>query len=145
MEVVDILDIDGNQWEIRDAKARNDIETIKQSMTVEKMQNIKITLNNGYSADTADIRNVQKYGKLYMGLFFIDNLSGKNIGTNEIANFGKANISLNIGVYAVGIEYFSSKPVRSSITRTGVLALQESAGITNGNNRIRIPITWIEA
>ena len=145
MEVVDILDIDGNQWEIRDAKARNDIETIKQSMTVEEVPIIEITLNDGYSATKKQIRNVQKYGKLYMGLLFIDNLSGKNIGTNEIANFGKVNISLNMGVYAVGIEYFSSKPVRSSITRTGVLALQESAGVTDGDNRIRIPITWIEA
>lgn len=145
MEVVDTLDIDGNQWEIRDKQARNDIAVIKQLMTPTEMPGIEITLNNGYSAAVKEIRYVQKYGKLYMGLLFIDNLSGKNIGTNDVADFGKANISLITGTYAMGIEYLSSMPIRSSITKTGLFALQESAGITSGNNRIRVPITWIEA
>lgn len=139
-----IIDIGGTQWNVKDKEARNGIEAIKQLMTPKEMPKIEITLNNGYSATEKEIRNVQKYGKLYMGLLFIDNLSGKNIGTNEIANFGKANISLITGTYAMGIEYLNSMPVRSSITRTGVLALQESAGITDGNNRLRFPIIWIE-
>lgn len=145
MEVVDTLDIDGNQWEIRDKQARNDIAVIKQLMTPTEMPDIEITLNNGYSATLKRIQSVQKYGKLYMGILYIDNLSGKNIGTNDVANFGKANISLIIDTYAIGIEYLSSMPIRSSITKTGIFALQESAGITSGNNRIRVPITWIEA
>ena len=140
-----IINIGGVQWNVKDTQARNDIETIKQSMTVETIPSIEITLNNGYSATIKEISHVQRYGKLYMGLLFIDDLSGENIGTNEVANFGKANINLNIGVYAVGIEYFSSMPVRSSITKNGVLALQESMGITNGDNRLRIPMIWIEA
>lgn len=144
MEVVNTLDIDGTQWEIQDVKARNDIETIKQSMTPKEMPKIEITLNNGYSATIKEIRDVQKYGKLYMGLLFIDNLSGKNIGTIDIANFGKANINLIADTYAIGIEYLSSSPVRSSITKTGVFQLQESVGVTDGNNHLRIPIIWIE-
>ena len=140
-----IIDIGGTQWNVKDKQARNDIETIKQLMTPEEMPKIEITLNDGYTATEKEIRNIQKYGKLYMGLLFIDNLSGENIGTNEIANFGKANINLITGTYAVGIEYLSSIPVRSSITRAGVLALQESKGVTDGNNRLRIPVIWIEA
>ena len=145
MEVVNTLDIDGTQWEIQDVKARNDIEAIKQLMTPEVMPNIEITLNNGYSATEKRISHIQKYGKLCMGLMFIDNLLGENIGTNEVASFGKINISLNEGVYSIGIEYFSSMPVRASIGKTGNLALQESKGVTNGDNRLRIPIIWIEA
>lgn len=140
-----IIDIGGTQWNVKDKEARNNIEAIKQLMTPEKMPNIEITLNNGYSAEQKRISNVQRYGKLYMGLLFIDNLSGENIGTNEVASFGKANMSLNAGVYSMGIEYFSSMPVRVSIGKTGNLALQESKGMTNGDNRIRIPIIWIEA
>lgn len=139
-----IIDIGGTQWNVKDTQARNDIEAIKQSMTVEALPNIEITLNNGYSAAIKDIRNIQRYGKLYMGLLFVDNLSGTNIGTNDVANFGQTNLSLKVVTYAMGIEYFSSKPVRSSITENGVLTLQESAGITNGDNRLRIPIIWIE-
>ena len=139
-----IIDIGGTQWNVKDKQARNDIEVLKQLMTVEELPKIEITLNDGYSAVANEIRNVQRYGKLYMGLLFIDNLSGVNVGTNEIAKFGKANISLVMGTYAMGIEYFSSKPVRSSITKTGVLALQESAGVIDGDNRLRIPVIWIE-
>ena len=139
-----IIDIKGVQWNIKDKQARNDIEVLKQLMTAEQMPSIEITLNNGYSAATKEIRFIQRYGKLYMGLMFIDNLSGVNVGTNDVASFGKANISLVTGTYAMGIEYFSSKPVRSSITKTGDLALQESAGVTDGDNRLRIPVIWIE-
>lgn len=145
MEVAHTLDIGGSQWELKDVVARNNIEAIKQLMTPEVMSSIEITLNNGYSAVKKIITNVQKYGKLCMGLLYIDHLSGENIGTNEVANFGKANMSLNASVYSMGIEYFSSMPVRLSIDKTGNLALQESKGVTNGDNHIRIPIIWIEA
>ena len=144
MEVVNTLDIDGTQWELQDVKARSDIEAIKQLMTPKVIPNIGITLNNGYSATEKYIAYVQKYGKLYMGLLFIDNLSGDMIGTNNEVFFGKVNVSLNTRADAIGIEYFSSKPVRVSIDKSGNVHMQESAGITNGNNRIRIPITWIE-
>ena len=140
-----IIDIGGTQWNVKDKQARNDIEAIKQSMTVGTMPNIEITLNNGYSATEKYITQIQKYGKLCMGLLFIDNLSGEHIGTNDVANFGKANMSLNAGVHSIGIEYFSSMPVRASIGETGNLALLESKGITDGDNRLRIPIIWIEA
>lgn len=139
-----IIDIGGTQWNVKDREARNNIEAIKQLMTPEEMPKIEITLNDGYTATIKELRNVQRYGKLYMGLLFIDNLSGQNIGTNEMAEFGKVNINLKVATYAVGIEYFSSMPVRSSITRAGVLALQESKGITDGDNRLRIPVIWIE-
>ena len=145
MEVVHTLDIDGFQWEMQDVVARNDIAAIKQLMTAKVMPNIQITLNNGYQANDSYIFYVQKYGKLYMGLIFINDLSGNHIGTNSEAFFGKVNISLNTRVDAVGIEYLSSKPIRASIDENGNIHMQESAGVTNGQNCIRIPITWIEA
>lgn len=145
MEVVNTLDIDGSQWEIQDVEARNKITTIEDFLTTKVMPNITITLNNGYSASKKEISYVQKYGKIYIGLLFIDNLAGKDIGTNNVAYFGKVNISLNKSVFAVGIDYLSSFPVRVSITENGTLSFMESKGVTSGNNHLRIPITWIEA
>lgn len=140
-----IIDIGGTQWNVKDTQARNDIEAIKQLFTTETIQRIDLTLNNGYSAVTPEIRQIQKYGKLYMGLLFVDNLSGYNIGTNDIANFAKANISLLQTTFAIGIDYSTSKPVRASISKTGIISLQESTGVIDGDNRIRVPIIWIEA
>lgn len=145
MEIANILDIDGTQWEIQDAEARNKITVIEDFLTAKEMPDISITLNNGYSVSTKSINYVQKYGKLYTGLLFIDDLEGNYIGTNNIAAFGKVNISLNQRVDAIGIEYLNSKPVRLSIEKNGDINMQESAGITPGKNRIRIPITWLEA
>ena len=145
MEIANILDIDGTQWEIQDAEARNKITVIEDFLTAKEMPDISITLNNGYSVSTKSINYVQKYGKLYTGLLFIDDLEGNYIGTNNIAAFGKVNISLNQRVDAIGIEYLNSKPVRISIEKNGDINMQESAGITPGKNRIRIPITWLEA
>ena len=145
MEVANILDIDGSQWEIQDVEARNDIAAIKQLFTVEKVQDINLTLNAGYSALESNIRDIQKYGKLYMGLLYIDNLAGQGIGTTITTNISKINISLKQNVYAIGIEYLSSKPVRVAIGSNGVISISESPGVTNGNNCFRVPITWIEA
>ena len=145
MEVVNTLDIDGTQWEIQDAEARNKLAVIEDFLTAKEMPSINIKFNNGYHAKESLINFVQKYGKLYMGLLYIDNLSGNGIGTNDETYFGNVDISLNTRVDAVGIEYLSSKPVRVSIDKNGSVHMQESAGITNGDNRIRIPITWIEA
>lgn len=140
-----IIDIGGTQWNVKDSQARNDIEAIKQLFTVKTIEKIDLTLNNGYSAVTPEIRDIQKYGKLYMGLLFIDNLSGESIGTNDIANISRINMSLQQTTYAIGIEYFSSKPVRVAIDRTGIITFLETAGVTDGNNRLRIPLIWIES
>lgn len=145
MEVANILDIDGSQWELQDVEARNKITTIEDFLTPKVIPDIEVTLNNGYSATKPRIMCVQKYGKLYMGLLSIDNLAGKNIGTNDISDFGKVNISSNENVYAVGIEYLSSSPVRVLLNKTGGLEVYESKGVTSGSNRLRVPITWIEA
>lgn len=145
MEVANILDIDGSQWELQDVEARNDIAVIKQLFTVEKVQDINLTLNTGYSALESNIREIQKYGKLYMGLLYIDNLTGEGIGTTITTEISKINMSLNQNVYAIGIEYLSSKPVRCSISSNGIISISESAGITNGRNCLRVPITWIVA
>ena len=145
MEVVNTLDIDGSQWELQDVKARNDIAEIKQLFTVEKVQDINLTLNTGYSASESNIREIQKYGKLYMGLLYIDNLAGQGIGTTITSYISKINISLKQNVYAIGIEYLSSKPVRVAISSNGLISISESPGVTNGTNCFRVPITWIEA
>ena len=143
MADVSIIDIGGTQWNVKDKEARNDIETIKQLLTVEPLPGINITLNNGYSASISQIWDIQKYGKLYMGLISINDLRGNNIGTNETAVFGKINVSMKANTYAMGIDFSTSVPIRISINKIGQLSIMESIGVRNGNNRLRIPIIWI--
>lgn len=54
MEVVNTLDIDGTQWEIQDAKARNDIAVLKEDNTTNKtnIQNLQNSKMNIIAEET---------------------------------------------------------------------------------------------
>ena len=139
-----IVNIKGVQWDLKDEVARNDIAIIKQSLEIESINNIPITLENGYTATVADIQGIQKYGRLYKGLLYIDNISGQNIGTTASIMIGKIDRNVLGGNYALGLEYLTGKIARILIADNSYVYIAESLGINNGNNRIRAPITWFE-
>ena len=144
MEVVNTLDIDGTQWEIKDEVARNEIVTMKQSLEIETIANIPIVLNSGYAATVAEIQTIQKYGKLYKGLLYIDDISGENVGTTSSIIIGKIKRNVLGGNYALGLEYLTGNIARFLLAADGSVYIAESIGINNGNNRIRAPIIWFE-
>ena len=144
MEVVNTLDIDGSQWELQDVEARNDIATIKQSLEIKSISDIPIILETGYTATSASIVNIQKYGRLCKGLLSIDNISGQNIGTTSTVLIGKIERNVLGSNYALGLEYLTGKIARVLLAEGGNLYIAESLGIDNGNNRIRTPIIWFE-
>ena len=144
MEVVNTLDIDGTQWELQDVGARNDIATINQLLKIETIADIPIVLNSGYTATEAKIQDIQKYGKLYKGLLYIDNISGENIGTTYSILIGKIGRNVLGSNYALGLEYLTSNIARFLLATGGDIYIAESLGINNGNNRIRTPIIWFE-
>ena len=54
MEVVNILDIDGSQWELQDVEARNDIAVLKEDNTTNKtnIQNLQNSKMNIIAEET---------------------------------------------------------------------------------------------
>ena len=144
MEVVNTLDIDGSQWEIQDAEARNKIAIIEQSLKIESISDIPIILENGYTATVANIQDIQKYGRLYKGLLYIDNINGSYIGTTSSIVIGKINRSVLGANYALGLDYLTGKVARISLADNGYVYIAESLGINNGSNRLRVPIIWFE-
>lgn len=144
MEVVNTLDIDGTQWEMQDEEARNKIATINQLLNVEPLDNIPIVLNSDYTAASALIESVQKYGRLYKGLLVIDDIKGFNIGTTGTVLIGKINRNVLGSNYTLGLEYLTGNVTRILLSTNGNVLIAESQGINNGNNRIRTPIIWFE-
>lgn len=144
MADVKIVDIDNEQWNIKDQEARNRIAEIEQLLKTETVGEILINLNSGNSANEARITSIQKYGKIYIGLIVIENLNANNIGTLSRVNVGKVNINVLNDTYSLGFDYHSGKTVRIRVDPEKNFYIEESNGISNGNNGIRAQITWIE-
>ena len=144
MADVKIVDIDGSQWSMKDQVARNKITEIEQLLKTEIIDNIPIVLNSGNRADEVRITSIQKFGKIYVGLIIIENINANNVGTINRVNIGTVNINVLNSTYSLGFDYKSGKTVRIRINPDKSITLEESSGVSNGNNGIRAPITWIE-
>lgn len=144
MADVKIVDIDSTQWNMKDQEARNRIATLEESLTVKDVNEIAITLKEGYTATEAYIASISKYGKLNIGGLSITNLTGKNIGTTITTPIGHINRNIGCYISVVLIEYISQKPVRIAIQKDGMITVQESGGVTQGSNAIRGQVIWLD-
>ena len=140
-----IIDIGGVQWNVKDKEARNGIEDINTQLTPQILSNIPISIKSGYSAKKAEIRNVMKYGKLYSGLVWIENIRGSNIGSNSPSHIGKISNTPFVVTNAIGINYYSGSICRFEIDTVGNFTIQESPNTDNGSNTLTGQIYWIEA
>ena len=139
-----IIDIDGSQWNMKDQVARDKITEIEQLLKTEVVNEVQINLNSGNSANEARITSIQKFGKMYVGLIIIENINASNVGTINRVDVGTVNINTLNSTYALGFDYKGGKTVRIRINPDKSITIEESSGVTNGNNGIRAPITWIE-
>lgn len=144
MEIVHTLDIDGSQWEMQDVEARNRIAGIEQLLKPETVNDIPINLNSGNSASQVRIKSIQKFGKMYIGLIVIENLSAANVGTLKRVNVGTVNVNVLTDTYSLGFDFFNNKTVRFRIDSDKKIYIEESLGVPKGNNLMLAQITWIE-
>ena len=144
MEKVLMIDIQGEQWAIKDQEATININAIKDQLTPKKLNGISIETNEGYSAASAFITNIVQFGRIHIGNIFINNISGNNIGTTNEAKFGIVPLKPFDIVHSICIDYETGKVVRIGIQENGDISLLESLGVPNGNNKIRGQIVWIE-
>lgn len=144
MADVKIIDIDGVQWDVKDQVARDKIITINEQLTVKEVSDIPIILNEGYTAKSAIISSIIKYGKMHCGTVVINNVSGNNIGTTITAVLGKVSINTFKTVVSVGIEYKRGVPCRLTVDNRGNFSISESMGVMQGDNAIIAQLIWIE-
>lgn len=134
MEVVDTLDIDGTQWEIKDEVARNEIAELKNTLVVQDLEEIDINLNSGYTALTSRLDYHYKVGKIHFARVEIRNISGQNIGTTVSADIGLINIKPKKITTFLLYDYQNSAILRCSIQEDGRISIGESKGVVQGNN-----------
>jgi len=150
--VTQIEDKNGNLFDIEDSDARTEISEIKTNieniiadyLTLTDEPDSSISLNDGYSATTAQFPRIIKYGKIKMLTVYIDNITGTNIGTSTAAYIGKTNHRPKTIMQTMLFDYVSAKITRFNIYPNGDVILQESNDIIPGNNKIRGSIIIFE-
>lgn len=143
MAEVYIVDIDGEQWDIKDMPLAKRVAILEQLLTVETKGNEEITLEPGFSASEKLVQNIVQYGNIVQCNFVITNLAGDGIGADKTIKFGICNLKVKSTYAFILRDYISGNTVRLSIARNGDIYLSESVGITSGNNALRGGITII--
>lgn len=134
MEKVNTLDIDGTQWEMQDTEARNRIAELEKSLITQPLNDINITMNEGYTSSSAVLRSHYKIGRIHFAIVQIDNIAGQHIGTSVTANIGRINIKPEKATSFLLNDYHNSIVIRSSIANDGTITMDESVGLVQGDN-----------
>lgn len=134
MEIVNTLDINGTQWEMQDAEARNKIIELEKNLIAQILDDINITLNEGYTSTLAVLRSHYKIGNIHFAIVQINDIKGPNIGTSVSANIGRININLVKATSCLLNDYRNNIVSRLTIANDGTISLAESVKLVQGDN-----------
>lgn len=136
MADVKIVDIDGEQWNIKDQESRKKIAMIEEDISTQDLPDVHITMKDGYICSSVDVINHYKAGKIHFVTFQIYNLSGDNIGTLRTAPVASTNLIPKKSTTFIVRDYVSHVTARCTIEQDGTINVSESDGISSGSNAI---------
>lgn len=134
MADVKIVDIDGEQWNIKDQESRKKIATIEENIATQNVQGVQITMNDGYTCKSIQILSHYKTGKIHFVFIRIENLSGDGLGGTKTLDIASTNLIPKGSTAFIARDYKKPTTVRFTLSQAGTLSLAESNGISNGNN-----------
>lgn len=144
MADVKIIDIDGEQWNIKDQDARIKIATIEENISSQDLQDIQVTIKNGYTCKSIEVLNHYKVSKIHFATIRIEDLSGNAIGTAGTADIAVMNLKVKKFTNFIARDYIAPATARCSLGVDGSLYISESNGINNGRNVIIGEIIFAE-
>lgn len=145
MADVKIVDIDGEQWNIKDQIARNNIAEIEENISAQDLPNAQITMKNGYTCKSIEIFDCYKVGKIVFAFLRIEDLSGNNVGGVATIRVASTNLIPIKRTAFIARDYKAPATAKCYLEQNGDLSLGESNGIKDGNNAIYGEIIFAEA
>lgn len=136
MADVKIIDIDGEQWNIKDQPARDKITDIEKNISVQGLQDVTTYLSDGFQADSILLRNHYKIGKVHFIDINIKNIKGYNLGTDQTAPAIATNLHPVKETSFILADSIAPAILRCLLEEDGTIAIAESKGLVNGNNNI---------
>ena len=134
MADVKIIDIDSEQWNIKDQEARNKIANIEESNITKDLENITVNLKEGYEAEKIVFTDHYSYGKIHFSLVQFKNIKGFNIGTSETINIASLNVYPKKVTSFFMSDYKNRATLRCYVSPKGTLSIGESNGVIPGDN-----------
>ena len=144
MADVKMVDIDGEQWNIKDQDARNSIIALKDSISTKVLPDAQITMKNGYTCSLIQITDCYKVGKIIFAFLYIDNLSGNNVGGTATIRVASTNLIPIKRTAFIARDFRAPATAKCYLEPNGDLSLGESNGIKDGNNSIFGEIIFAE-
>lgn len=144
MADVKIVDIDGEQWNIKDQDARTRITTLEENISTIDLLDAQVTMENGYTCKSIQLHNIYKVGKIHFVNVRIEDLSGNGIGTSTTVYVASTNLIPKRITNFIARDYRAPATVRCSLEVDGRISIGESNGISNGNNVIIGEIIFAE-
>lgn len=134
MADVKIVDIDGEQWDIKDKNARDRIKVLEDSLSTKDMPDAQITMKNGYTCKSIQIANCYKVGKINFAVIRIEDLSGNNVGTTTTIHIASTNLIPKKFTSCIIRDYIMPATATFYLNLDGSISIGESNGVKNGNN-----------
>lgn len=144
MADVKIIDIDGEQWNIKDQDAREKVAIIEENISSQDLPDVQATMINGYTWKRLEITNHYKAGKIHFANIRIEDLSGWSIGTDKTITVASTNLIPKRSTAFIIRDYRGPATVRCILGQNGNISIAESNGISNGNNVILGEIIFAE-
>ena len=144
MADVKIIDINGEQWDIKDQTSRTKIATIEENISTQDLQNAEITMKDGYTCELIQIADHYKVGKIHFAIVVINKLSGPHIGTEGTVQIAYTNLIPKRYTNFFLRDSVAPAIIRCALEKDGSIYISESNGMRNGNNIIRGELIFAE-
>ena len=144
MADVKIIDIDGEQWNIKDQDARTKIAVLEDSLSTKDLPDAQITMKDGYTCKSIRITSHYKAGKIHFAYLRIEDLSGNNVGSVASIDVASTNLIPKRYITFLARDYRAPATVTCSLEQDGTIGLGASTGIKNGDNVILAEIIFAE-
>lgn len=145
MEVANILDIDGSQWELQDVEARNKIAVLEDSLTVKDLPDLVFNKSPDYSYDSFNLYNHYSFGKIHFVYIRLVNIKGTYIGSTASAKIGSLKIKPKKETSFMLFDYVSGKVMRCFLDVEGNFYIGESDGVSPERNNSFGELIFAEA
>lgn len=144
MADVKIVDINGEQWNIKDQESREKITTIEKNISTQDLQDAQAAMKAGYTCKSIKINNHYKVGKIHFANLRIENLSGSDVGTAHSVYAAYTDLRPIKYTTFIARDYKAPATVRCALDKYGDIVIEESNGISDGNNVIIGEIIFAE-
>lgn len=144
MADVKIIDIDSEQWNMKDQYARDHITTLENIVQTKDLNNLTLSLRSGYTSGLRQLINHYAFGKIHFVQIRVDAIAGANIGTSATAFAFTSNLKPKKQTTFLMYDYVSARILRCWVEPSGDISIGESVGVTSGNNSCYGEVIWAE-